>query len=107
MASEAADDEEPVVVPITGELDLHTFDPRDLGSLIPEYLRACQEQGLRRVRIIHGKGTGSLRSGTHRLLERLPAVAEFIWPASESTGGWGATWVLLRPQSQPGVRRES
>lgn len=96
MQSDHDDFEDPVVVTITRELDLHAFRPEELGSLIPEYLRACQEQGFRRVRIIHGKGSGSLRVGTHRLLERLPTVAEYVWPADEVSGGWGATWVMLR-----------
>lgn len=51
--------EAPIAIPITGELDLHTFDPRDVGELIPAYLEACLERGLRDVRIVHGKGTGT------------------------------------------------
>ena len=100
MGGGGEDDEEPVVVPITGELDLHGFRPDELGSLLPEYLRACQERGILRVRVIHGKGTGTLRVGTHRLLERLPEVADYAWPAGEGSGGWGATWVVLRPESE-------
>ena len=48
---------EPIRLPITGELDLHTFRPEDLGALIPAYLEECSAHGLRQVRIIHGKGT--------------------------------------------------
>lgn len=44
----------PVPIPITGELDLHTFRPSDLGELIPAYLAECAARGLREVRIIHG-----------------------------------------------------
>jgi DNA-nicking Smr family endonuclease len=83
--------------PITAELDLHTFQPRELGSLIPEYFRECRQRGLLRVRLIHGKGGGTLRTGLHHLLQRLPEVQEMIWPADASSGTWGATWVILRP----------
>ncbi|MBP7950159.1 MAG: Smr/MutS family protein [Verrucomicrobiales bacterium] len=86
---------DPVDVPITGELDLHAFRPRDVGSLLPEYLRACRAKGLMQVRIVYGKGTGTLRAGVHRLLERMPEVASFRL-AEESAGAWGATWVVLR-----------
>jgi len=87
---------EPLEVPIDGTLDLHTFDPREVGELVPHYLRACREQGILEVRIIHGKGTGALRRTVHALLERLPEVESFRL-ASEDRGNWGATLVLLRP----------
>ncbi|CAN5368014.1 hypothetical protein BH23VER1_BH23VER1_03750 [soil metagenome] len=89
-------DDEPVEHPITDELDLHTFRPSDIGSLIPEYFRECRARGILTVRIIHGKGSGTLREGVHRLLERLPEVESF-GPGNETTGGWGATRVRLRP----------
>lgn len=60
MASDEPD-EAPVPLPITGELDLHTFRPEDLGELIPAYLEECAGHGLSDVRIIHGKGDGTLR----------------------------------------------
>ena len=67
--------EEITPLPINGELDLHTFRPNEIKTLIPDYLDACMEAGIEEVRIIHGKGTGQLREGVHRLLERLPEVA--------------------------------
>ena len=87
--------EEPVPLPITGELDLHTFRPQDLGELIPAYLEACASRGLRQVRIVHGKGTGTLRATVHHLLQRSPLVASFRL-GDETSGSWGATIVLLR-----------
>ena len=69
MATEPESDE-PVPLPITGELDLHTFRPSDLGELIPAYLEACVARGLREVRIVHGKGTGTLRATVHAQLRR-------------------------------------
>jgi dsDNA-specific endonuclease/ATPase MutS2 len=82
-------------MPITGELDLHTFRPGDLGELIPEYLRECAARGIREVRIVHGKGTGTLRTTVHALLKRSPLVASFR-SGDETSGSWGATIATLR-----------
>ena len=89
-------DEAPVALPIDGTLDLHTFSPREVRTLVPDYLAACRERGILQVRIIHGKGTGALRRTVHALLSRLEEVATFS-TASEDAGGWGATLVSLRP----------
>lgn len=86
----------PVPLPITDELDLHTFRPGDLGELIPAYLDACAARGLRTVRVIHGKGSGTLRTTVHTLLSRSPRVASFRI-GDERTGSWGATLVTLAP----------
>jgi DNA-nicking Smr family endonuclease len=85
---------EAVDVDITEELDLHTFLPRDVPSLIPEYLDECVRRGFRQVRIIHGKGKGVLRRAVHAALDRHPKVAEYR-QAGEWAGGWGATLVIL------------
>ena len=85
---------EPVEYPIDGTLDLHAFHPRDVKSLVPEYLRACRAKGIRQVRIIHGKGTGALRQTVHAVLGRIPEVTDFRL-AGEGGGGWGATLVWL------------
>ncbi|MFC5455268.1 Smr/MutS family protein [Prosthecobacter fluviatilis] len=94
-----ADEPIPEVVehPIGPELDLHAFLPAEVGSLLPEYFAECRKRGILRVRIIHGKGSGSLRMGVHQLLRKSPAVQQFIWPADETSGSWGATWVILQP----------
>jgi len=86
---------EPVRIPITGELDLHTFHPRDLGELIPAYLAECATRGRREVRVVHGKGAGTLRTTVHALLRRSPLVHSFRL-ADENNGSWGATLVTLR-----------
>lgn len=87
---------EPVELPIDGVLDLHTFQPREVGTLIPDYLAACRDKGIFAVRIIHGKGQGILQRRVHAILERLPEVAAFRL-ADGSGGGWGATLVRLKP----------
>lgn len=89
-------EDEPVEIPIRDEIDLHTFRPSEIGELLPEYFHACREKGILAVRVIHGKGTGTLREGVHRLLEKLPEVESFQ-SAGGASGGWGATWVYLKP----------
>jgi DNA-nicking Smr family endonuclease len=87
---------EPVALPINGELDLHTFQPREIKDLVPEYLAACRARGILQVRIIHGKGIGQLRQSVHAILARHPDVISFSL-AGEHFGGWGATFANLRP----------
>jgi len=90
------DKEEPHRLPINGILDLHTFQPSDLGTLIDDYIEACLDKGIYEVRIIHGKGTGALRRSVHHLLEKNPHVKSFGTPADKSN--WGATTATLEQQ---------
>jgi len=87
-------DSEPVEIPIDGVLDLHAFSPKDVSSVVEEYLRACLEKGIYEVRIIHGKGKGVIRRMVHARLERHPDVIDFGLDPGSS--GWGATVVGLR-----------
>ena len=91
------DDWPPVRIPITGELDLHTFRPREIPSLLDSYLTECAVAGLREVRIVHGKGTGTLLATVHAWLRCSPRVAGFRL-GNEHTGSWGATLVTLKPR---------
>jgi DNA-nicking Smr family endonuclease len=95
VSASGSEGDEPVPLPITGELDLHTFRPSDLGELIPAYLEECAARGIGEVRIIHGKGTGTLRTTVHALLRRHPQVLSFR-QGDETSGSWGATSVTLR-----------
>lgn len=83
----------PIELPINGVLDLHHFQPSDLGSLIPEYIEACLEKEITSLRIIHGKGTGALRRGVHALLDRNPHVVSYGLATDKSS--WGATIVEI------------
>lgn len=88
-------DDAPVEIPIDGVLDLHTFQPREVKKLVPEYLEECRKKGLTRVRIIHGKGTGVLKAVVRGLLKRNSHVAAFH-DADPGGGSWGATEVELK-----------
>lgn len=85
---------EPVEIPIEDVLDLHTFHPKDIPDLLPEYFTACKEKGIFSVRIIHGKGKGILKKRVHEILEESPLVKSFN-PAPAEAGSWGATIVEL------------
>jgi len=87
-------DEAPVELPIDGVLDLHTFSPKDVKDLVPEYIGECLARGITEIRIIHGKGAGTLKAIVRGLLERDPRVAGFK-DAGLGAGGWGATLVSL------------
>lgn len=89
----------PIELPIDGVLDLHTFQPREVKNLVPDYLAECRERGIFEVRIIHGKGTGALRRSVHAILSRQPEVVSFGL-AMEDAGGWGATLVRLRAPAE-------
>jgi dsDNA-specific endonuclease/ATPase MutS2 len=87
------DNEEVFSPELTDELDLHTFQPRECADVVEEYLTAAQEAGFTTVRIIHGKGTGTLRRIVQGVLERHSAVARF----EQADANWGATRVELKP----------
>ena len=90
-------DPEPVEIPIDGTLDLHTFAPGEVSSLVEEYLWACLKKGIYEVRIIHGKGKGVLRRTVHARLEKNPNVLDFGLDSGPS--GWGVTVVHLKADS--------
>ena len=70
-------------VPMEPELDLHTFAPKDIPSVVEEFVRAAHEAGLRELRLVHGRGTGVQRGIVQATLERHPLVAEF-WDDADS-----------------------
>lgn len=69
--------DEPVRIPIEVEIDLHAFAPRDIPSVVEEYINAAATAGLREVRLIHGRGRGVQRGIVQAVLERHARVLEF------------------------------
>lgn len=94
-APEASEGLDPIEIPITDVLDIHSFRPAEVADVVREYLDTAYAKGLRSLRIIHGRGIGVQRRSVRTLLERDPRVIEF-GDAPPEAGGWGATWVRLR-----------
>jgi len=86
---------DPVVIPIEDHLDLHPFQPKEIASVVEEYLDQCKKAGLREVRLIHGKGKGVQRNIIRALLEKHADVESFH-DARLEAGSWGATVVILK-----------
>lgn len=85
---------EPVKIPITDELDLHTFHPGEVEDLLTDYFDECLKKNILTVRVIHGKGTGALKRHVRAALARNPRVKSYR-DAPAAAGGWGATVVDL------------
>jgi dsDNA-specific endonuclease/ATPase MutS2 len=94
VCDESDDRLEPIELPITDVLDLHSFPPAEVPELVRDYLDAAWEAGLRSLRIIHGRGIGAQRRTVRTLLARDPRVVSF-GDAPAAAGGWGATCVEL------------
>lgn len=83
-----------IQLPIEGVLDLHTFRPAEAKALVADYLDECRAHGVLEVRIIHGKGTGTLRRIVHSVLDRRTDILRYALAGDGSS--WGATVVTLR-----------
>jgi dsDNA-specific endonuclease/ATPase MutS2 len=81
---------EPVRLEIKDVFDLHSIHPRDVRTVVEEYLNEARRLGFRQVRIIHGKGVGVQREIVRGVLARTPFVERFA-DAPPEAGGWGAT----------------
>jgi dsDNA-specific endonuclease/ATPase MutS2 len=90
--------EEPVRIPVTDVIDLHTIHPRDVRAVVEEYLLEARRLGFRALRIIHGRGIGAQRAVVREVLSRTPFVEKF-GDAPLEAGGWGATIVTLKHES--------
>jgi len=84
-----------VQIPIEDWIDLHTFSPKEIPSLLEDYLTECQKKGFREVRIIHGKGKGVQRNIVHSFLKKSSLVESFQAAPLEA-GSWGATIAYLK-----------
>jgi DNA-nicking Smr family endonuclease len=88
---------EPVRIPIERELDLHPFAPKDIPSVVSEYVDAAARSGLREVRLVHGRGRGVQRGIVQSALDRHPGVMEF-W--DDPDAHLGATIARLAPHAE-------
>lgn len=86
---------EPIQLPITDVLDLHSFLPREIPMLVHDYLYECRKMGIYSLRIIHGKGKGVQKRRIQKLLQQHPMVLSYK-DAPPEAGGWGATLVELK-----------
>ena len=89
-------DPDPIELPIEREIDLHAFAPRDIPSVVSEYIDAAAAAGFDRVRVVHGRGRGVQRGIVQAALDRHPKVVEF-WDDPDSH--LGATIAQLSPHS--------
>lgn len=89
-------------LPIEDSIDLHGLLLDEAEQAVDRFLRSAHAQGLRKVLIIHGKGThgdGVLRSGIRSFLEKHPLAGELGVP-KRSDGGTGAVWAIVRQRSR-------
>jgi DNA-nicking Smr family endonuclease len=86
---------QPIRIPITDVLDLHSVPPKDMPEVVEEYLIEAHRLGYRALRIIHGRGIGVQREMVRTILMRTSFVENF-GDAPAEAGGWGATLVTLR-----------
>ena len=89
-------DQDPVRVPIEAEIDLHAFAPKDIPSVVDEYVNQAHAASLLEVRLVHGRGRGVQRGVVQRALDRHPLVIEFF---DDPTSHLGATIAILKPPS--------
>ena len=87
-------DDQPIRIPITDVLDLHSVPDRDVEAVVEEYLMEARSRGFRYLRIIHGRGIGVRRECVRAILAG-SAFVESFRDAPAEAGGWGATVVVL------------
>jgi DNA-nicking Smr family endonuclease len=80
-------------VPIEDSIDLHTFRPADIKSVVEEYVNAAHAAGFREVRLIHGRGTGVQRGIVQSTLDQHPLVRAFYDAPETHLGATVATLV--------------
>jgi DNA-nicking Smr family endonuclease len=90
--------DDPIVLPIEDSIDLHPFQPKEIASVVEEYLEECRRVGFSEVRLIHGKGVGVQRNIVRSVLGKHSAVQSYHDAPAEA-GSWGATVVILKRQN--------
>ena len=87
---------EPVEIEITDTIDLHSFSPKDVKSVVENYLEEARKKNFRSIKIIHGKGIGVQREIVRSILEKTDFVESYK-NGAEFSGSWGATIAKLKP----------
>ena len=77
------------------ECDLHFFEPRETDDVVREFIRQAAAKGLKKIRLVHGKGISAKKRRVYELLQSHPDVAEF----RNDGGNWGATIITLKMDS--------
>ncbi|MGZ5477836.1 MAG: Smr/MutS family protein [Thermoanaerobaculia bacterium] len=85
--------QDPLRIPIEGTIDLHAFAPRDIPSVVEEYINEAHAAGFVEVRLVHGRGLGVQRGIVQRALELHPLVLEFL---DDPASHLGATIAVLK-----------
>jgi DNA-nicking Smr family endonuclease len=89
---------------IQAQIDLHGLNRDEAREQLAAFLREAARQGMRCVRVVHGKGNGSpgrepvLKEKVHAWLAQKASVLAFT-QARAAEGGSGALVVLLQPKS--------
>ena len=89
---------------IQREIDLHGLRSDEARVALAEFIRIAHRQGLRCLRVVHGKGLGSpgktavLKPKVHSWLIQKNHVLAFV-QAKPAEGGAGALLVLLKPSN--------
>ena len=78
------------------EIMVRRLTVEEAMARVDGFLDRSFREGRGRVRVIHGKGTGTLRKAVQDQLARHPLVAGFAL-AEAWQGGLGATMVELHP----------
>ena len=76
------------------ELDLRGLRVDEALMRLEDYLDSVVRDGIEKVRIIHGRGTGALREAVRDHLQRHPSVDSY-GPEPRERGGNGATYVEM------------
>lgn len=93
-------------IEIQDHLDLHGYRRDDARKTLLEFLEHAQQQSLKLVRIVHGKGHHSdesqpvLKAMLNKWLQSIPEVLAFV-SAIPRDGGTGAVYVLLKIRQTP------
>jgi DNA-nicking Smr family endonuclease len=89
---------------IEGGLDLHGHTREQAAHAVAAFLEQCLARGKRCIRIVHGKGTGVLRTKLRKWLPQRDEVLAFC-QAPVNEGGGGVLLVLLRTKGDRPLSR--